>query len=669
MTVIQPQDTFRLRAPLQLAGEISVPGDKSISHRSVILAGISEGRSTISGFLNSADCLATMKIMQALGVSIEASGDDFVVQGVGLHGLTEADDVLDCGNAGTGMRLLAGLLAAQSFSSTLVGDESLSQRPMKRIIEPLTRMGARIESDNYTAPLHFEPAIGLTGIDYHSPVASAQVKSAILLAGLYANGSTSVTEPQLSRDHTETMLKGFGCEVQRDGLTVRITAPEKLTAQDILVPGDVSSAAFFMVLGVLHPQADFVINQVSINPTRAAVIHILQDMGADITVFNQTEQGGEPVADVRIKSSQLQGIDIPNKYTASAIDEFPILFIAAALAQGTTRLTGAEELRHKESDRIAVMCQGLKRLGIDCEELSDGAVIYGGQLGSGIVDGHGDHRCAMSFLVASALTDRPISVRGCHNINTSFPGFFQVCNDLGVNTERPLPVIAVDGPSGVGKGTLCSRLARSLGWHLLDSGAIYRALALKIIKDALVDADEDDWIQAATELDLHFEVDADRGTRIMLDGENVTARLRSEQCAKVASQVAPVAAVRTALLHRQQAFLKPPGLVADGRDMGTVVFKNAPLKLFLTASATIRAERRYKQLQSAGVDVKIRDLLKDIEARDQRDSGRAVAPLVPADDAIVIDTGDLSIDKVYELAMQLVHDNLSLVTSDASSTG
>ncbi len=664
MTDIKPTDTFRLRAPLQLNGHITVPGDKSISHRSMILAGISEGTSTVTGFLHSEDCLATLKIMRALGVSIEPSGEDFIVQGVGLHGLSKPDDVLDCGNAGTGMRLLAGLLAAQNFSSTLVGDDSLSQRPMKRIIEPLTRMGARIDSDNNTAPLHFKPSGGLTSIDYHSPVASAQVKSAILLAGLYADGSTSVTEPQRSRDHTETMLKGFGCKVHRDALTVRITPPEKLIAQTIVVPGDVSSAAFFMVLGALHPQADFVISQVSINPTRAAVIDILQRMGADITVFNQSEQGGEPVGDVRIKSSQLQGIDIPQEYIASAIDEFPILFIAAAFAEGRTRLSGAEELRHKESDRIAVMCEGLSQLGIDCQEQADGAVIHGGTLTSGIVDGQGDHRCAMSFLVASALSDQAISVRGCHNINTSFPSFFQVLSDLGITTERPLPVIAVDGPSGVGKGTLCSQLAQSLGWHLLDSGAIYRALALKIINDDMVDAEADAWIQAATELDLRFEVTDHGFTQIILDGENVTARLRSEQCAKMASQVAPVAAVRTALLHRQQAFLKPPGLVADGRDMGTVVFKNAPLKLFLTASAVIRAERRHKQLQSAGVDVKIRDLLKDIEARDQRDSSRAVAPLVPASDAIVIDTGNLSIEAVYELAMQWVRKKISIEPSE-----
>ncbi len=641
-------------------GRITVPGDKSISHRSMILAGISEGRSQVTGFLQSEDCLATLKIMQALGVSIETCEDGYLVEGVGLHGLSQPATELDCGNAGTGMRLLAGLLAAQPFTSSLVGDASLSQRPMKRIIEPLSQMGAVIESDNDTAPLHFKPPQQLNGIHYHSPVASAQVKSAILLAGLYADGPTSVTEPQRSRDHTEKMLQGFGCQVHREGLTVTLTPPKQLNAQSIQIPGDVSSAAFFMVLGLLHPQADFIIENVSINPTRAAVITILQKMGGDITCFDEAEQGGEPVASVRIKSSQLHGIDIPQELIASAIDEFPILFIAAALAEGTTVLSGAEELRHKESDRIAVMCEGLKCLGIDCEEQADGAVIHGGELSSGIVDGAGDHRCAMSFLVASALTDKAISVRGCHNINTSFPSFFQVLSDLDVTTERPLPVITVDGPSGVGKGTLCSQLAQSLGWHLLDSGAIYRALALQVIKDDLVDADEAAWVKAATQLDLSFEVADDGSTQIFLAGDNVTARLRSEQCAKVASQVAPVAAVRTALLHRQQAFLKPPGLVADGRDMGTVVFKNAPLKLFLTASAAIRAERRHKQLQNAGVDVKIRDLLKDIEARDERDSNRSVAPLVPAKDAIVIDTGELSIQKVYEQAMQLIKQKLSV---------
>lgn len=660
MTEIKPQTVFRLRPPRILEGQLTVPGDKSISHRAMILAGISEGRSTVTGFLQSEDCLATMRIMQALGVTIQATEGGYQVQGVGLHGLQQPQADLDCGNAGTGMRLLAGLLAAQAFPSTLVGDESLSLRPMKRIIEPLTQMGACIESDNNTAPLHFKPVAGLTGIHYHSPVASAQVKSAVLLAGLYADGPTTVTEPQLSRDHTETMLHGFGCQVKRDGLSVTIQPPKQLNAQKIQIPGDVSSAAFFMVLGLLHPQADFTINNVSINPTRAAVITILQQMGGDITIFDSRQQGGEPVANIRIKSSQLHGIVIPHELIASAIDEFPILFIAAAFAKGTTQLSGAEELRYKESDRIKVMCDGLKLMGIICQERPDGAIITGGEIHSAMVDGAGDHRCAMSFLIASALTDEAVSVRGCHNINTSFPRFFQVLHGIGVTCEQPIPVIAVDGPSGVGKGTLCSQLAIALGWHLLDSGAIYRALAWQIIQDDLVTADETAWVNAASQLDLRFEVSAEGDTQIFLADNNVTSHLRSEQCAKIASEVAQVPRVRQALLKRQQAFLKPPGLVADGRDMGTVVFKNAPLKLFLTASSEIRAKRRHKQLQSAGIDVKIRDLLKDIEARDQRDSSRAVAPLVPAADAIVIDTGDLSIEKVYQQAMRLIEQKLSV---------
>src|SRR5690606_35213621 len=325
---------FSLTAPLQLSGTDSVPGDKSISHRSAILAGISEGMRCVSGFLRPEDCMATLRIMQAMGVTVEDDGQQLLIHGVGLHGLTAPNTVLDCGNAGTGMRLLAGLLAGQSFSATLVGDASLSERPMKRIIEPLSQMGADITSVNFTAPLVFRPVKQLKGIHYRSPIASAQVKSAILLAGLYAEGQTSVTEPMPSRDHTETMVAGFGCEIQRDGLNVTLIPPTQLKAQASEVPGDISSAAFFMVLAVLHPQADIVIEQVSINPTRAAVIEILQAMGADIEVFNQVEQGGEPVACLRIKSSQLHGIDIPKHLIPSAIDEFPILFVAAALAKG-----------------------------------------------------------------------------------------------------------------------------------------------------------------------------------------------------------------------------------------------------------------------------------------------------------------------------------------------
>ena len=645
----------------QLRGRYSIPGDKSISHRSVIFGALAEGTTRIKGFLRSEDCLATLNIMRQLGVQIDDDGDEILVHGVGLDGLSAPSQELDCGNAGTAMRLLSGLLAAQPFHSTLVGDESLSVRPMGRVINPLSQMGAQIESDEQTAPLRFTPASKLTAIEYVSPIASAQVKSAVLIAGLYADGITSVTEPNKSRDHTETMLRGFGCDVQVDGLQVSLQGRPQMRGQDIQVPADVSSAAFFMVLGLCHPDADFVLQNVNINPTRDGVIKILQAMGGQLILENQRVEAGEAVADVRVQTSQLKGITVPEDLIPSAIDEFPVLFIAASLAAGTTRLTGAEELRHKESDRIAVMIAGLKILGVNCQELPDGAAITGGALSSGMVDGHGDHRCAMSFLLAGALHPQVNTVvRGCHNIGTSFPEFFALVEQMGMAHLQPVPVITIDGPSGVGKGTTSALLAQHLSWHLLDSGAIYRALALKVMSAGLNPTDEEPLIAAAESLNLEFRVNEQQQTDVFLDGVNVNDDLRSEACGEMASQVAPIAAVRQALLNRQKAFQRSPGLVADGRDMGTVVFKTAPLKVFLTANAEERAKRRYKQLKEKGVDVKIRDLLEDIEARDHRDSTRKVAPLVPAMDAHVIDTSDLSIDEVLARIIDLTRQNVNV---------
>ncbi len=648
-----------LRAVKQLSGQYTVPGDKSISHRAIILGAIAKGPTTIKGFLRSEDCMATLNIMRALGVDITESADEILVQGVGLHGLKAANQPLDCGNAGTAMRLLAGLLSAQQFKSTLIGDESLSTRPMGRVIKPLTEMGAQIHATDNCAPLVFNPSTSINSIHYNSPIASAQVKSALLLAGLYADGVTTVTEPHKSRDHTETMLRGFGAELEVDGLSVSLTGQPELHGQAIDVPADISSAAFFMVLGLCHPNADFVLSNVSINPTRDGVIKILQAMGGRLTLTNIRDQAGEPVADIRVQSSQLQGIEIPQHLIPSAIDEFPVLFIAAALASGQTVLTGADELRHKESDRITVMLIGLKTLGVTVKELPDGAIITGGKLHSGLVDGHGDHRVAMSFLLAGTLSQgQDIVVKGCHNIGTSFPEFFALVKSMGIPVNKPAPVITIDGPSGVGKGTTSALLAKQLGWRLLDSGAIYRALALQAMQHKVDPTDEQQLVALAQDLPVRFSTDDSGAVQITLGSTVVNDQIRSEACGEMASKIAPIAAVRQALLQRQKDFQQAPGLVADGRDMGTVVFKSAPLKVFLSANAQERAKRRHKQLQEQGVDVKIRDLLEDIETRDHRDSTRKVAPLVPAIDAYVIDTSDLSIDEVLAQVMQLVEQNI-----------
>ncbi len=420
---------------LTITQSVRVPGDKSISHRSMILGGIADGLTQVTGFLQSADCLATMKAMQSMGVKIEKYNGKYLVHGVGKYGLkAPADGIIDCGNSGTGMRLLSGVLAAQNFDSTITGDASLNSRPMTRITKPLVMMGANVQATQAgTAPMKFSAVEHLKAINYQSPVASAQVKSCILLAGLYAQGEVSLTEPKLSRDHTENMLRGFGCELHSEDLTVTMQGGQSLTATDVVVPADISSAAFFMVLACLLPNSQITFKDLCVNPSRTGVISILKIMGADIEFTNQSTNAGEKIADVVVKSSQLTGIDIPHEYIASAIDEFPILFIAAALAQGETRLTGAMELRKKESDRITAMAQGMTSLGIKCHELEDGIVIQGGStLTGGIVDSDDDHRIAMSFLIAGQFANGVIEVKNCENIMTSFPNFITICQDLGL---------------------------------------------------------------------------------------------------------------------------------------------------------------------------------------------------------------------------------------------
>jgi 3-phosphoshikimate 1-carboxyvinyltransferase len=447
---------FYVQASGRLAGVIRVPGDKSISHRSVMLGALSDGTTEVSGFLEGADAISTMNVFRQLGVEIEGPFDEGVgdaavkgrvrVKGVGIDGLKASDQPLDCGNAGTAMRLLMGLLAGQPFTSTLVGDSSLSQRPMRRVSIPLGMMGASIDTNDGTPPIKINPcADGLNAIDYNLPMASAQVKSAILLAALRATGTTTVTEPAPTRDHTERMLRGFGVKVDIEqagaGKKVSIRGGQRLTATSIDVPADVSSAAFFMVAASIAPGSDITLAHVGVNPTRTGILDILTLMGADITLSNRREVGGEPVADIRVRSAQLKGIHIPDELVPLAIDEFPILFVAAACAVGQTVVTGAEELRVKESDRIAMMEHGLHALKIAATATADGMIIEGLSAGmnqfspvfaSGTVDSDGDHRIAMAFAVAALRAHGPITVLNTDNVATSFPGFAELANKAGM---------------------------------------------------------------------------------------------------------------------------------------------------------------------------------------------------------------------------------------------
>jgi 3-phosphoshikimate 1-carboxyvinyltransferase len=427
--------TFQVQPGGRLQGEARVPGDKSMSHRSIMLGSLAEGITHVKGFLEAEDALATLQAFRDMGVEIEGPVDGcLTIHGVGKEGLKAPKKELYLGNSGTSMRLLSGLLAGQSFDTVLTGDKSLSGRPMKRVTEPLAAMGADIKTtEKGTAPLYITGQAGrLKGIDYVMPMASAQVKSCLLLAGMYAEGETSVTEPAPTRDHTERMLSGFSYPVRQEGSKVTISANGHLTAADIDVPSDISSAAFFLVGASIAPGSDLLLKHVGINPTRTGVIDILRLMGANIEVLNQRVVGGEPVADLHVVYSPLKGIDIPEELVPLAIDEFPVLFVAAACASGQTRLSGAEELRVKESDRIQVMADGLQILGVDAQPTADGMVIQGGLIGGGVVSSHGDHRIAMSFSIAGLRAHAPITVLDCENVNTSFPEFKDLVKRLGL---------------------------------------------------------------------------------------------------------------------------------------------------------------------------------------------------------------------------------------------
>ena len=427
-----------IASPAQrLAGDICVPGDKSISHRSIMLGSLADGTTRVRGFLDGKDCLSTLNAFRAMGVQIEGpENGQVIIHGVGIDGLKAPDHDLNMGNSGTSMRLITGLMAGQSFDSVMVGDESLMSRPMRRVTEPLASMGANISTtETGTAPIVITGGIPLRGIDYKLPVASAQIKSCILLAGLYAEGETRVTESAPVRDHTEKMLRGFGYEVNNPQPSVfSLTGGKRLSATEIDVPADISSAAFFMVGASIAKNSDITLRHVGVNPTRTGIINVLCLMGADISIENERTAGDEPVADIRVRSAPLKGVRIPEKLVPLAIDEFPAIFIAASCAEGETVLAGARELRVKESDRIQAMVDGLKTLGVNAIPEQDGAVIQGGNgFLSGTVESCGDHRIAMSFAMASLRASGDIAINDCANVDTSFPDFVGLASRLGLS--------------------------------------------------------------------------------------------------------------------------------------------------------------------------------------------------------------------------------------------
>ena len=417
--------TYTVQPAGNLCGEISVPGDKSISHRSIMVGSLARGTTTVRGFLRGEDNMATLNAFRLMGVEIADDGEVLTIAGRGLHGLMEPGDVIDCGNSGTSIRLLTGLLAGQRFFSVLTGDQYLRKRPMKRVVGPLGQMGAIIHGRDggEKAPLAITGA-PLTGIDYSSPVASAQVKSALLLAGLYAEGETKVTEPHRSRDHSERMLAHFGADIRVTDTGAAVSGRRELTGRDIVVPGDISSAAFFLVAGLIVPGSELLIKGVGVNPTRTGIIDILQSMGGDIQLLDRREVSGEPVADLLVRSSSLKGIEIGGDVVPRAIDEFPVVAVAAAFAEGTTTVRDARELRVKETDRITATAVNLRSAGVTVDETPDGMIVTGrGRLDGCTVDSRGDHRIAMAMLIGGLAASGPVTVTDTACIATSFPSF------------------------------------------------------------------------------------------------------------------------------------------------------------------------------------------------------------------------------------------------------
>ncbi len=660
-----------------LSGRVRVPGDKSIGHRAILFAALARGRSAITGLSAGEDNMATRRAFAAMGVSFEDDGDIVRVSGVGLRGLSMPQGVVDCGNSGTTMRLLCGALSGQRFGTRLCGDESLSGRPMARVIDPLRARGAfiggssRDDKEGVFAPISIAPLVqgeALRGIEYDMPIASAQVKSALLLSGLYANGPTVVREPVLSRDHTERMLVALGVPLSTAGSTVAFDPNDERFQGGWdpfawTIPGDISSAAFVLAAALARPESDVVIEGVGVNPTRTGFLDLLRMMGVNAPrVPKGGAAGDEPMADLFLCSDhEARGTLIGGELLVRMIDEVPAACVVAAFAHGRTEIRDAAELRVKESDRIAAMHEVLTAFGVPNTELPDGLVIEGrAPLRPATVKSRGDHRIAMSAAVLALAAAGESVIEDVDCIATSFPDFVPLLRSLGADiqwvgdaatgTAKEITV-AIDGPAGAGKSAAAKRLADAVGYVLVDTGALYRASALCAIERGLDLSDGPAVGALIATLDLSFAP----GPRVLIDGRDREDEIRTPIVSEGASLVSQHPEVRAALLGLQRRLGQNGGVVLEGRDIGTVVFPHAEVKVFLTASSVARAQRRVDQLTSRGVDADYATILNAIETRDQRDSTRAVAPLKPAEDATLLDTTGLSLDAVVGQLVNLVN--------------
>lgn len=662
---------------LRVSGEVTVPGDKSITHRALMLAAAARGESRLRGLLPGEDCRSTAAVLRALGCDVPdlpPGGGELRVRGAGLDSWREPAGELDCGNSGTTARLMMGLLAGRPLCATLTGDASLRGRPMRRITVPLAGMGARFREEGPEEgrlPIRVCGG-GLSATEHFSPKASAQVKSALLLAGLSGGVPAVVHEPVLSRDHTERMLRGLGVEVETaevDG-GWRVALPAGVGALpplDLAVPGDPSSAAFFAALALLADEGELCIRRVGVNPTRTGLFRVLARMGGFVELHDCRDEGGEPVADLRVRPARLIATDVGSAEIPSLIDEVPVLAALAARAEGETRITGASELRVKESDRIAVLVENLRALGVEAEELPDGMVVRGTDRPLvGEVRTAGDHRIAMAFGVLGALPRNRVRVddRACADV--SFPGFWSLLGTAAGGREDRSGgrradgiVVAIDGPAGSGKSSTAKAAAAALGYRHLDSGAFYRAITLAALRAGI--APERWHSLAPAELDaLGVEgVPAERGYRMTVRGEDVGEAIRSPEVNAHVSRMAAVPAVREWLMGALRGAGARGGLVADGRDIGTVVFPDAELKVYLVCAPEERARRRLREQGAADLSADaVRAEAERLEGRDRIDSTRAVAPLSQASDAVLLDTTALDFGEQVEAIVRLARERV-----------
>jgi 3-phosphoshikimate 1-carboxyvinyltransferase len=663
-------------------GEIRVPGDKSITHRALMLAAAAEGTSRIRGALTGADCRSTAEVLRALGAEIPdliATAGELRIESRGLLGWRAPERMLDCGNSGTTARLMLGWLAGRPFCSALTGDASLRGRPMRRVSEPLSAMGAGIRELELADRLPLEICGGaLKGMEFESPTASAQVKSALLFAGVSAGVPVVVHEPYRSRDHTERMLCGAGVMVHSEqvdaGWRVELAGgAARPMPLDFDVPGDPSSAAFFIALALLADRGELCIRGVGTNPTRTGMFRALARMGAFVELHDEREQGGEPVADLVVRPARLKGARITGPEMPALIDEVPILAVLAARAEGTTRFSGAHELRAKETDRIAALVSNLRAVGARAEELPDGMAIVGGdQPLRGRVRSYGDHRIAMAFGVLAALPGNQIEIDDTDCADVSFPGFWTLLQqltagaghapaaaDLAEVVHAPPPegiVIAIDGPAGSGKSSTARAVAQALGYRHLDSGAFYRALTLAALRAGIA---PERWSEL-TEAELEaLGVDAlptGTGYQVRIAEVAVGEEIRTPEVNAHVSAMAAVPAVRAWLLHALRRAGRQGALVADGRDIGTVVFPEAELKVFLGCSPFERARRRLiEQGTPAPSAEQLAAEAERLVQRDTLDSTRETAPLLRAPDAVMLDTTDLAFDAQVAAIVRLAH--------------